>query len=87
MAVKKILFRGAAQLALSILHTIDEISYGQGAHSGQEENRKNPQPWLKKLRVKDCRFSSDMRNSQLIVNILRAAADGQKIKYLLIRRC
>jgi cytochrome P450 len=52
MAVKKLLLRGAARAALRILNTIDAISYGQGARPGADENRKNPYPWLKKLRAK-----------------------------------
>jgi pimeloyl-[acyl-carrier protein] synthase len=107
MTVKKTLFRGAAQVALHILNTIDVISYGQGAHPGKKENCKNPYPWLKKLRskapvlrsyanrgwivlgfdevqaaFKDPRFSSDMRNNQFIVSILRAAADGKTVQLL-----
>ena len=36
---------------------------------------------------KDPRFSSDMRNNQFIVSILRAAADGKQFSCLMNPRC
>jgi pimeloyl-[acyl-carrier protein] synthase len=52
MTVKKALFRATGQLVLSVLNSIDTLSWGQGPRPETLENRKNPYLWLNKLRSK-----------------------------------